>query len=67
MEYFSFDQAQFSYHEKQLLCNIILKKTWNMVYQCKMFLYLHTQRKYYFHLITKAQMAFFLSIILITK
>ena len=31
MEYFwtfvnSFDQGQFSYHEKQLLCNIILKK-----------------------------------------
>ena len=30
-----------------------------MVYQCKMFLCLYTQRKYYFHLITKAQMAFF--------
>ena len=30
-----------------------------MVYQCKMFLYLYTQRRYYFHLITKAQMAFF--------
>lgn len=30
-----------------------------MVYQCNMFLYLYTQRKYYFHLITKAQMAFF--------
>lgn len=30
-----------------------------MVYQCNMFLYLYTQRKYYFHLITRAQMAFF--------